>query len=200
MPGLFQVSVKGVLVRGQQALLLEGNSADGKPYWDLPGGRLENGEQPMAGLLREIQEELPSLRNPEIDQLVFTELSWHLDDNLLFKDSQQVSAPEREAYAWLKAHTNPTDVILASPEEPWSVPLFTGRSLVRTNYWLSPADPLTDEVTAAFNGSLAAQEVTAGHADYIVLTTVDEPLWPLYDGGVPTFSNNDVKIFATESK
>jgi 8-oxo-dGTP pyrophosphatase MutT (NUDIX family) len=52
-PIRFSVSVKGVLVRDGRVLLLM-NERD---EWELPGGRLEVGEQPEACVVREIREE-----------------------------------------------------------------------------------------------------------------------------------------------
>ncbi|GAA3298428.1 NUDIX hydrolase [Dactylosporangium vinaceum] len=52
-PHAFPVSVKGVCVRAGQVLLLR-NERD---EWELPGGKLELGEDPMACVTREISEE-----------------------------------------------------------------------------------------------------------------------------------------------
>ena len=50
----FPVSVKGVLFEGNRVVLLQ-NERD---EWELPGGRLEPGEDPTACLAREFAEEL----------------------------------------------------------------------------------------------------------------------------------------------
>jgi 8-oxo-dGTP pyrophosphatase MutT (NUDIX family) len=50
---VFPVSVKGVAVQAGQVLLLE-NERD---EWELPGGKLELGEEPAACVVREISEE-----------------------------------------------------------------------------------------------------------------------------------------------
>jgi 8-oxo-dGTP pyrophosphatase MutT (NUDIX family) len=50
---LFPVSVKGVAVQGGKVLLLE-NERD---EWELPGGKLELGEDPGDCVVREISEE-----------------------------------------------------------------------------------------------------------------------------------------------
>jgi 8-oxo-dGTP pyrophosphatase MutT (NUDIX family) len=50
----FPVSIKGVVLIGGRVVLLK-NERD---EWELPGGRLESGEDPEACLVREISEEL----------------------------------------------------------------------------------------------------------------------------------------------
>jgi 8-oxo-dGTP pyrophosphatase MutT (NUDIX family)/GNAT superfamily N-acetyltransferase len=51
---LFPVSIKGVLFESERVVLLENERQE----WELPGGRLEGGEEPMACLAREVAEEL----------------------------------------------------------------------------------------------------------------------------------------------
>jgi 8-oxo-dGTP pyrophosphatase MutT (NUDIX family) len=50
----FPVSVKGVVIRGGQVVLLK-NERD---EWELPGGKLEPSESPQVCVVREIAEEL----------------------------------------------------------------------------------------------------------------------------------------------
>ena len=50
----FPVSVKGVIIRDAQVILLKNERAE----WELPGGKLEPGESPEACVVREIAEEL----------------------------------------------------------------------------------------------------------------------------------------------
>lgn len=61
--GVYQVALKVLLRRGDEVLFLR--SDDGK-YWDLPGGRIDNGEAktPLQKILaREVREELgPAVR------------------------------------------------------------------------------------------------------------------------------------------
>jgi 8-oxo-dGTP pyrophosphatase MutT (NUDIX family) len=61
----FPVSVKGVLVRDGRVLLLK-NERD---EWELPGGKLELGEEPPACVAREMAEEtgLPVTTGPILD-------------------------------------------------------------------------------------------------------------------------------------
>ncbi|BCB86597.1 NUDIX hydrolase [Phytohabitans suffuscus] len=53
-PHLFPVSVKGVVVRDGRVLLLR-NERD---EWELPGGKLDLGEEPTECVAREIAEEV----------------------------------------------------------------------------------------------------------------------------------------------
>jgi 8-oxo-dGTP pyrophosphatase MutT (NUDIX family) len=50
----FPVSIKGVVLVGERVVLLQ-NERD---EWELPGGKLEPGEDPMSCVAREIHEEL----------------------------------------------------------------------------------------------------------------------------------------------
>jgi 8-oxo-dGTP diphosphatase len=54
------IAVKAVLVKGDEVLLVKRSSKDPhKPgVWEIPGGRLDAGEDPHKGLLREVKEEV----------------------------------------------------------------------------------------------------------------------------------------------
>jgi len=50
-------AVQGLLVRDRRVLLARRAIEPRRGYWDLPGGFLEEGEEPLAGLRREFLEE-----------------------------------------------------------------------------------------------------------------------------------------------
>ena len=50
----FPVSVKGVILKDDKVILLKNERNE----WELPGGKLELGESPLACVRRELQEEL----------------------------------------------------------------------------------------------------------------------------------------------
>lgn len=64
------VAGKGFIVKDHKLLLLKKTSQ--QPFWDLPGGRLERGEDFSLGLKRELGEELPGLEIKQIGKLLGT--------------------------------------------------------------------------------------------------------------------------------
>lgn len=67
MPKLFYVGVKGIIVKENKVLVIKhANKAD----WDLPGGRIDDGEDFTDGLYREMSEEIPGIKNIKIKHLI----------------------------------------------------------------------------------------------------------------------------------
>lgn len=115
-------------------------------------------------------------------------------DNLMFKDEQKVDTAMRTALWWVQDHTPANAIFLASPNEPFAIPMFTGRSLLRTDYWLSPDDIILNDVQAAFAGNVAAREKVLNQADYLLLTKDERVSWePLPAQKI--FDNNAVVIY-----
>lgn len=81
-------------------------------------------------------------------------------DHLVRKPPTVVSADELEAFAWVREHTPPDAVFLRAPESlftdhrvaPLSLPSFTGRAQLRSEYWLSPEDAVFESVRRFFAG------------------------------------------------
>lgn len=69
-PATFYIGAKALIVRDGRALMLKGIDAQGNHYWDVPGGRIGKDEDISQGLLREIQEEVPTIKNAHIGELV----------------------------------------------------------------------------------------------------------------------------------
>ena len=115
-------------------------------------------------------------------------------DHLMFKNQLTIDREQVAALKWLADNTVSNDVILASPDQPFAVPLFTGRSLLRTNYWLSPDDSLLKIVTAGFEGQVEQQRLALNQADFVLLTASQVPLWQSVLGE-PLFQNEGARIY-----
>lgn len=67
----FYVGIKGVIVNDGKVLLLRTNDSDGRgSRWECPGGRIDGEESVTEALTRELQEEIPSIKNIEIHELL----------------------------------------------------------------------------------------------------------------------------------
>ena len=121
LPKLFFVGIKGLIrnSRGDILLLLADVSSfrDAKePYWDLPGGRIEEGDDELSTLRKEIREET-GITEVQDEKYLHTVISSHI---IPIKDSDrmaglvlriwQVTIPEESkivisdehtAYAWV---------------------------------------------------------------------------------------------------
>ena len=73
-PKAFQIGVKGVIVADGRVLLLKRANAETGPFWELPGGRMEEGEGIEQALRRELGEELPGIASIAIGQVLHAAL------------------------------------------------------------------------------------------------------------------------------
>ena len=73
-PKAFQIGVKGVIVVDGRVLLLKRANAETGPFWELPGGRMEEGEGIEQALRRELGEELPGIASIAIGQVLHAAL------------------------------------------------------------------------------------------------------------------------------
>jgi 8-oxo-dGTP pyrophosphatase MutT (NUDIX family) len=69
-PTKLYVGIKGVIIRDNKLLLLYRPVASDGGYWDLPGGRLGEGESIESALRREMNEELPGSTIHAIGNLI----------------------------------------------------------------------------------------------------------------------------------
>jgi ADP-ribose pyrophosphatase YjhB (NUDIX family) len=67
----FFVGVKAVIVRDDKVLLVRGDAP--RDFWDTPGGRVDDDENIMQTLDRELHEELPNITNYTMNRLVHAE-------------------------------------------------------------------------------------------------------------------------------
>jgi 8-oxo-dGTP diphosphatase len=66
----FQIGVKGVVVVDGRVLLLKRQDRWSGMIWEMPGGRMEVGEEIAETLRRELREEVPSIGRIEIGALL----------------------------------------------------------------------------------------------------------------------------------
>lgn len=66
----YNIGVKALIVKDDRVLLLRRHDV-GK--WDLPGGRINQGESIKATLTRELREELPGSGRPRVHEIVYAE-------------------------------------------------------------------------------------------------------------------------------
>lgn len=98
--------------------------------------------------------------------------------NLLKNDEHTITPDVRSALWWIDEHTKPLDVIIASPTEPYMVPLFTSKAMLRAqDYWLSLQDNTTQKLVDAFVGNKDAQAAILAKGSYIMLTPDQQRLW-----------------------
>jgi len=77
----FYVGIKSVIVKDDKVLLLRANKAQGRrDIWEMPGGRIDGDETILQALNRELQEELPNIKNIKIYEILHAHrLPWDID-------------------------------------------------------------------------------------------------------------------------
>jgi 8-oxo-dGTP pyrophosphatase MutT (NUDIX family) len=66
----FHIGVKGAIIVDGKMLLLKRENRRGGAFWDVPGGRMEEGEGIEETLRRELREEVPSIGQFEVGELL----------------------------------------------------------------------------------------------------------------------------------
>ena len=112
--------MQGLLVRDGRVLIGRRKHEPQKGMWDLPGGFLEEGEEPLAGLRREFREETGLEVEPlewlgtNIDRYgpsYVLSLSW-----LVRGDGEPVADDDVEELAWFRAEELPEEMAFPSQE------------------------------------------------------------------------------------
>jgi len=88
-----QVGQKAVLIRDGRVLILEGSAHPGT--WDLPGGRINQGEDPATALRRELEEELGA-RTIEILDLVHYDVWYRPNKVNILLIGHLISSPQKD--------------------------------------------------------------------------------------------------------
>ena len=66
----FYVGVKGVVRDGDRGIILLHRDYKSGDYWDVPGGRMDKDEDFAATLARELNEELPGIKDIKMGKLL----------------------------------------------------------------------------------------------------------------------------------
>lgn len=98
-------------------------------------------------------------------------------DNLMRKDEQKITLDHRDVLSNISRISEPQDIFLVQPDAPWAVPMFTGHTILRANYWLSPDDATTKIVNRAFRGDKQAQKKALQESDYLIISHEDLNNW-----------------------
>jgi len=65
-PKTFYIGIKGLIVKDNKVLVLKNTDQSGKYYWDIPGGRMGEGEEIQQTLIRELKEEVPTIKDVRV--------------------------------------------------------------------------------------------------------------------------------------
>ncbi len=70
-PANFYLGIKALIVRDDSVLVLEKTDENGRKFWDIPGGRMAEGEDIPKTLDRELKEELPGIEYGGHSSLIY---------------------------------------------------------------------------------------------------------------------------------
>lgn len=89
-----------------------------------------------------------------------------------------VSLSDRALLWWIDEHTAPQDVVITSGDPPYTIPLFTGRAMLRAkDYWLSLDNDVATVLQQAYSGDTAAQQSVLKQGQFVILTKNEATLW-----------------------
>jgi 8-oxo-dGTP pyrophosphatase MutT (NUDIX family) len=81
---LFNVGIKGVIVKDNKVLVLRANAAkERRDIWEMPGGRINDNETIEQALKRELKEEVPNIKNIKMHELLDVyRLPWDIGNDI----------------------------------------------------------------------------------------------------------------------
>jgi hypothetical protein len=118
-------------------------------------------------------------------------------DQLMRQDRQVIDLGYREAMEYVRRNTHAESVFLVNPDAPWALPMLTGRSMLRADYWLGLNDEVLYEVELAFMGQEVAQRSALQKVDYLILNHEEQNNWKL-DEQEEVFRGGRVSIYKTK--
>ncbi len=120
------VGIKGIIFTNNQCLVLQKGIGD-NAFWDVPGGRIDDGETIPEALKRELKEELPTIGTFVIGDIVGAyrsekDLEGERGLVLIFykvesEEFEVTLSPEHHDYKWVSKETLPelrnSDIVIA---------------------------------------------------------------------------------------
>ncbi len=98
--------------------------------------------------------------------------------SLLRNGEQRISLNTRATLWWINDNVGTNDVVITNPNEPFVVPFFTGRAMLRAkDYWLSQDDETTKNLERAYAGDKIAQQEVLPLGSFLFLTREDAKNW-----------------------
>lgn len=118
--------------------------------------------------------------------------------SLLKEEANVIGSGLKIALWWIEENTPTNAVIVTNPNEPFVVPLFTGRAMLRTqDYWLSEDDDTAKTLNKAFAGDQEAQKEVLTLGSFLFLTKEDQNTWDT-SKLKKVADSGDVKIYETK--
>lgn len=120
--------------------------------------------------------------------------------SLLVEEPRIISQNDQLLLWWIDEHTSPNDIIITNGYEPYTVPLFTGRALLRTEgYWLSADDDISNQIQKAYAGDTSAQKAILQSAQYIIIPKNAVKMWDVTELKKASDNGTDVLYNITNS-